>query len=69
MEAAEAALDTLGSMRLLVNVAVPLPVGKPLAVFVLLPMAVTTPVPVVVDAIPVLAPPPINSALAVNVAV
>ena len=43
--AVDVALEVLGSIRLLVNVAVPLPVGKPLAVFVVLPSAVATPVP------------------------
>jgi hypothetical protein len=41
----------------------------PPAAFVVTPRAVTTPLPVVVDAIPVEAPPPSSSALAVNVAV
>jgi hypothetical protein len=43
--AVDVVLEVLGSMRLLVNVAVPLPVGTPLAVFALFPSAVATPVP------------------------
>ena len=66
--AVDAELEVRGSMRLLVNVAVPLPVGKPLAVFVLLPRAVTTPVPVVVVAGATPAPPPKTIALAANTA-
>lgn len=66
--AVDAELEVRGSMRLLVNVAVPLPVGKPLAVFVLLPRAVTTPVPVVVVAGATPAPPPKTIALAANAA-
>ena len=66
--AVDAVLNVLGSMRLLVNVAVPLPVGNPLAVFVLLPMAVVTPVPVVVVLGATPAPPPITRAFAANAA-
>lgn len=66
--AVDAEPEVRGSMRLLVSVAVPLPVGKPLAVFVLLPRAVTTPVPVVVVAGAAPAPPPKTIALAANAA-
>jgi hypothetical protein len=45
MEAVEAVLDTRGSIRLFVNVAVPLMVVKPLEAFAVFPNAVATLVP------------------------
>jgi hypothetical protein len=67
IEAVEAVLDTRGSIRLLVSVAVPLMVVKPPVAFALLPRAVRTPVPVVVEVIAAPDPPPIKIALAVKV--
>ena len=66
-DAVDVAVDVLGSMRLLVSVAVPLIVAKPPVALALFPNAVTTPVPVVVEEIAVEAPPPRSYALAASV--
>ena len=65
---ADAALTTRGSIRLLVSVAVPLPVVKPVAAFAATPNAVTTPAPVVTVEGATPAPPPITNELAANAA-
>ena len=67
-DVAVVALVTLGSMRLLVSVAVPSVVANPLVASAELPSAVTTPVPVVIVAGAAPEPPPTIKAFAVSMA-
>lgn len=68
IDAVDVVLDTRGSIRLFVSVAVPLMVVKPSVEFAAFPSAVRTLAPVVVVEGATPAPPPITNALAVRAA-